>query len=217
LNAHLAHGDMTDLEACQERCGQLKCDDGNVCTLDDCDTNNQCLPVEDHPLINCDDDDACTDDDCDPATGCVHEDISDSCDDGNACTADSCDAEVGCVSAPATPSLKAAITKQIVGNDDSLTVEITTLTNLPYLPTVVGLSHPNGFTLASLSTVSCTVEAGPSGDRYRCHHEARLEAVSACTGTGNYQMTLEFDCTPEDCSECNTAVISFKLTTENFC
>lgn len=69
------------------------CDDGNVCTLDTCESGVGCIysPVEgecdDHDL--CTQEDACYDGEC---TGLPVE-----CDDSNPCTTDSCDPDVGCL------------------------------------------------------------------------------------------------------------------------
>jgi subtilisin-like proprotein convertase family protein len=63
------------------------CDDGNPCTVDDCDLALGCV----HAPNACDDGNPCTDDSCDPASGCLHADNTNPCDDGNACTTgDSC-------------------------------------------------------------------------------------------------------------------------------
>ncbi|GJM24869.1 MAG: hypothetical protein DHS20C16_12840 [Phycisphaerae bacterium] len=71
------------------------CDDGYVCTLDVCNSNNGCHQLE----TICDDNDACTIDSCDPYSGgCVHEPTS--CDDGNLCTIDSCHFDDGCSNTP---------------------------------------------------------------------------------------------------------------------
>lgn len=90
---------------------ELDCEDGNPCTLDDCETVTGCVyeevigPCEDGSActvgdgcingscvggvgISCDDGDLCTVDTCDDAEGCVNALIpeGDGCDDGNACT-----------------------------------------------------------------------------------------------------------------------------------
>lgn len=61
------------------------CDDGDACTADSC---NDATGACDAVVISCDDGDACTIDSCDSVTGCVNDPID--CDDGDACTADSC-------------------------------------------------------------------------------------------------------------------------------
>jgi hypothetical protein len=90
------------------------CDDGNPCTIDQCNPDvGQCVasPVPDGTIcednnacttggtcqngecgvpIDCSDGQACTDDECDPTTGrCLNPPVE--CDDGNVCTSDSCD------------------------------------------------------------------------------------------------------------------------------
>ena len=60
LPAHLAHGDAPG--SCDAVCGDL-CDDGDKCTVDDCDPAGGC--VEPHPPVNCDDTNLCTTDSCD--------------------------------------------------------------------------------------------------------------------------------------------------------
>jgi hypothetical protein len=95
LQAHLGHGDLAG--ECAAHCGQL-CDDGNACTIDACDANEQCAAV--HPPVNCDDGNLCTTDTCNPATGCVG--TSRVCSDTDLCTVDSCDPLTGdCVFPPA--------------------------------------------------------------------------------------------------------------------
>ncbi|OGL76836.1 hypothetical protein A3E97_01675 [Candidatus Uhrbacteria bacterium RIFCSPHIGHO2_12_FULL_47_12] len=92
------------------------CDDGNVCTTDQCNTDGSCKHTKlTGPLcddgnvctavsecaagvckggttLDCDDKDACSTDWCDPFTGCNHKPASDGAclDDGNACTQDVC-------------------------------------------------------------------------------------------------------------------------------
>ena len=66
------------------------CDDGDPCTIDECDPATGCfhIPDADDPVCygpesgscesdaDCDDNDPCTEDYCDPATGCGHEAVS---------------------------------------------------------------------------------------------------------------------------------------------
>ena len=67
----------------------VDCDDGIDCTNDSCDALTGCINEPDD--LNCDDGSVCTDDSCDPATGCVNSNNTASCDDGNACTtSDTC-------------------------------------------------------------------------------------------------------------------------------
>ena len=93
----------------------LDCNDGNVCTEDECeagvcvhdavlaacDDGNACTKGDHCQLggctnqgaVNCDDANVCTTDWCDPANGCVHDHNALPCDDANACTAgDACKA-----------------------------------------------------------------------------------------------------------------------------
>jgi hypothetical protein len=74
------------------------CDDGDACTLDQCQAGQGCT-YQDLTYL-CEDDDACTTNACDPVDGCLIEDLA--CDDGNFCTDDSCDSATGCVFAPNT-------------------------------------------------------------------------------------------------------------------
>lgn len=144
------------------------------------------------------------------------------CDDGDACTVD--DVECGggpCTGTPIAPNRFAAITQQLVSVDSfdvtRLTIELLTLTRQPFLLNVSGLSHPVGFTIESLNTTSCTPEAGPN---YRCRHTAVLVATSACEGDGNYEMHLQYSCSPDvvGCSLCGAMdTVPFILNTENFC
>jgi Dictyostelium (slime mold) repeat len=71
------------------------CDDGDVCTVDSCDSSVGCVYV--NISSGCDDGNACTADSCDNVTGCVYTGINSLCDDGNVCTTDSCDLSIGCV------------------------------------------------------------------------------------------------------------------------
>ena len=71
--------------------GPQICDDGNPCTVDDCDPATGCVTT----LVPCADQDPCTLDACDVATGqCTH--VANTCDDGNACTTGTCDPVTGC-------------------------------------------------------------------------------------------------------------------------
>jgi hypothetical protein len=74
------------------------CDDGSVCTTDDCDALAGCTNTP----LTCNDQNACTADACDPLTGCASTTIT--CSDGDACTADSCDSAAGCAFTPVTCS-----------------------------------------------------------------------------------------------------------------
>jgi len=71
--------------------GPATCDDGNPCTLDDCDALIGCTAVPKH----CDDGDPCTIDHCDLGSGaCTH--ATQDCQDNNACTIGACTAGEGC-------------------------------------------------------------------------------------------------------------------------
>ncbi len=72
-----------------EECGvAADCDDGNACTTDTCDENNECA----RDALTCDDGDPCTTDSCDEATGCVFEEIG--CDAGEVCDSTTGDCQV---------------------------------------------------------------------------------------------------------------------------
>jgi len=73
----------------------LKCDDGNPCTSDACDTKNACKFTPNNE--KCDDGDACTIDDVCLKEKCIAKPKS--CSDGNACTTDTCDKKKGCAHA----------------------------------------------------------------------------------------------------------------------
>ena len=88
----------------------LDCDDGNLCTADECDEETgECLhepaegPCDDSnpctdedtclqgiclglSLTSCDDQDVCTDDSCSPLSGCIHTHNVAPCDDADPCT-----------------------------------------------------------------------------------------------------------------------------------
>jgi hypothetical protein len=71
-------------------------DDGNTCTLDECDSEGMCLHPDAPNNMPCMDDDACTED-----TVCVDGECADGttviCDDDDVCTQGSCDPEAGCI------------------------------------------------------------------------------------------------------------------------
>ncbi len=77
--------------------GPQDCDDGVVCTDDDC-LSNFCVNTPANAA--CDDGIACTADVCVAGSGCVSTPDDAACDDGNDCTLDSCDAGSGCANAP---------------------------------------------------------------------------------------------------------------------
>jgi hypothetical protein len=94
--------------------GSLNCDDGQICTDDDCNPASGCFYSNNTALCSdgnactdvdqcsggacvpggppdCDDHDVCTDDTCEPSSGCVYGYNTAPCDDGNSCTiADQC-------------------------------------------------------------------------------------------------------------------------------
>lgn len=83
-DSHLTKHEGDVLGACASSCEIADaCDDGNMCTSDDC-VNGFCV----NEVVDCDDGDQCTDNICDPATGCVNADLAAGtpCDDGNPCT-----------------------------------------------------------------------------------------------------------------------------------
>ena len=77
---------------------QVKCNDGNSCTADQCDPEVGCL----HNVLSgfpCSDGDFCTSgDECQQGICVGGQTLT--CDDGNPCTDDSCDQDVGCVHTP---------------------------------------------------------------------------------------------------------------------
>ncbi|MFK7989373.1 MAG: hypothetical protein AB8I08_25380, partial [Sandaracinaceae bacterium] len=91
-------GDVCTVDDClpDGRCANtaLVCDDGDACTVDTCDTALGCVA---RPR-DCDDANVCTVDACDPVRGCVRERVV--CDDADPCTSDRCDPRAGCVFDP---------------------------------------------------------------------------------------------------------------------
>jgi hypothetical protein len=87
-------GSMFDIVgsiACEDCEIDDDCYDGDSCTTDACDEDEQfCV----YTAYNCDDSDACSADSC-VGGACQNTPIS--CDDGDACTIDSCDSASGCV------------------------------------------------------------------------------------------------------------------------
>jgi len=110
----------------------------------------------------------------------------------------------------------AAITKQIVSvaQPTSLTVELVTITPQPYRLQASSLSYPSGLALSSIATTSCSV----SGSNYKCRHQAVLQAITACTGTGSYSMFFNYVADQGSlCPSGRPERVDFRLTTENFC
>ena len=71
------------------------CDDGDACTVGDVCVEGECISGS--AAVDCDDDNGCTQEWCEAAVGCVFEAVEGACDDGDACTApDAClDGECG--------------------------------------------------------------------------------------------------------------------------
>lgn len=82
-------GDVCTFDNCHAELGcenppnTAPCDDGSACTKGDVCADGNCVPGAE---IACDDGNGCTDDSCDPVEGCVFTPNSDACDDGNECT-----------------------------------------------------------------------------------------------------------------------------------
>lgn len=146
------------------------------------------------------------------------------CDDGDACTvADTCGGGA-CSGTAIEPDRAAAITRQLVSTDEfdvhRLEVELLTVTNTPFELGATGLTHPPGFDLESLSTAPCTLDESGPQPTFRCRHTAILVATSACDGDGDYQLALQYSCSPAvaGCSLCDaTDAVDFNLDTEFFC
>lgn len=88
-------------ETCDDQCvpiitGPTNCNDGDICTDNDCDPGaGGCL----NPPLDCTDEDACTMGEyCDPDLGCASSPVD--CDDGDPCTIDNCDSDLGCAPVP---------------------------------------------------------------------------------------------------------------------
>jgi hypothetical protein len=66
VQSHLAHGDL--MGSCDDptNCA-MRCDDGNPCTIDACDSSGECAPKQ---PVDCDDTRNCTADFCDTSSGC---------------------------------------------------------------------------------------------------------------------------------------------------
>ncbi len=81
---------------CQEQTDQATvtfviCNDGNVCTTVDCNTQGVCT----YTSVNVNDNNPCTTDACDPATGISHTPVNTN--DNNACTTDACNPLTGAI------------------------------------------------------------------------------------------------------------------------
>ncbi|MBM4345754.1 MAG: hypothetical protein FJ100_20465, partial [Deltaproteobacteria bacterium] len=84
--------DDCNATTCVYTANTLACDDGNKCTTGDKCAASKCLAGG---PTNCDDGTACTADTCAAATGCANKAVT--CDDANTCTTDSCDKVKSCV------------------------------------------------------------------------------------------------------------------------
>lgn len=76
----------------------VTCEDGNICTTDDCVSGEGCKAKPN--TVPCDDDNACTEADACMGGTCQPGDWL--CDDGNACTVDACEPQSGCTHTPTT-------------------------------------------------------------------------------------------------------------------
>jgi hypothetical protein len=92
LDEHCDDGDLCTFDQCAGGvCVHgAACDDNDVCTDDFCDGDG-CHNV----AIDCDDGDSCTEDTCDAHEGCQYAAVV--CDDADLCTDDTCDPQSGCV------------------------------------------------------------------------------------------------------------------------
>ncbi len=73
------------LEACVNTPNSAACSDANQCTTGDHCDGGLCVTTG---LLLCDDGNVCTNDNCDPDLGCIYSANSQPCSDGNACTVD---------------------------------------------------------------------------------------------------------------------------------
>ena len=89
------------------------CDDGNVCTNDDCDAATGGCKATAKLGNPCSDGDACTESDACDGTTCKAG-AKAKCDDGNPCTVDSCVTGKGCKNAAAAPGASCGTDKQCV-------------------------------------------------------------------------------------------------------
>ncbi len=90
-------GDLQHCDEVNDRCLECisheECDDGNVCTTDECDAAFTCRHVNN--TLPCDNDDLCTtNDEC--SDGLCRDGPPRICDDENLCTDDGCDPQLGC-------------------------------------------------------------------------------------------------------------------------
>lgn len=116
-----SNADCEDGDACTEhRCVSGTCvsdavalDDGNACTVDDCDSLSGPFHLEWTP----DDGDACTVERCEPSSGEVVS-LPRETSDGDACTVDSCDALTGLVHQPAVCSDQNVCTLDLCDSQD---------------------------------------------------------------------------------------------------
>jgi hypothetical protein len=111
-----------------------------------------------------------------------------------------------------TLGLNAAITRQIESVDEeTLLIELVTVTTQPYEPVVTSLTLPPTCALVGPpTTTSCVVNRG----NFRCRHEATVDLTPSCTGDGDYTMSFQLTCATEvECPLCGTTVtVPFSLT-----
>ena len=73
------------------------CDDNSLCSLQDTCNDGKCIGLS---TLVCNDGNACTLDECNPQVGCVSTPLTSPCDDLNECTVDLCEPMIGCVFTP---------------------------------------------------------------------------------------------------------------------
>ena len=175
--------------------GPAFCDDGNPCTIDDCDPQLGCQTS----VKDCADDDECTLDACDVGDGgCKH--VPNTCDDGNACTSGVCKAGQGCVFAALDCS----------DNDTCTADGCSPLSGC--LNTALDCDDDVSCTTDSCDPAAGCVHAKPPG-AVCCEVPADCEDDNACTvhacAGGICQTTAVFGCCKEnaDCSDENPCTL----------
>ena len=212
---------------------QTECGDGNPCTGQDqcsggdcagvplepgvegpeecgCQTDDDCLPLEDDDLCNgtlycaleggagicavaldtipdCDDGIGCTDDLCDPATGCVHLPVDEVCGDDVECTKDFCHLVMDCYNMPWAPRCDD-------GNDCTFDVcyNVTGCDHMP-LQNTTPCGTPEGWGNCQAGQCSCSsqcagLECGDNGCGGTC---------GSCPGALNQCVFGTCECVPD--------------------
>ncbi len=164
-------------------CTPPDCDDGNPCTLDDCDqASGQCKHI-DLDGVTCDDGDPCTQDDTCVAGTCQATPVD--CNDGDPCTTDSCDPQTGACLHEPIPGCSGCVANADCDDGDACTDDLCDLGQCTH----AAVDCDDG--------VSCTTDA--------------CDATAGCTHTADDTACDDGDaCTADTCdvaADCQHAAV----------